>query len=230
MGKVIAIVAAAGCGSRMRIDVKKQYFKINDKPILYYTLKNLCSCKLIDEIVISTSGDEIQYCKNEIVLKYKFSKVTNIIEGGDSRQRSVYNALCAIKNCDIVLIHDGVRPFIDTRIISDGIKYARLYGGAACGVTPKDTIKIKDERGFSLKTLQRSTLFCVETPQTFKYDIILKCHEKAALEKLNFTDDTAVIEQYGYKVFLYEGSYDNIKITTREDLITARELIEKYEL
>lgn len=229
MHNVCAIVAAAGKGSRMKLKTSKQFIEIYDNPILYYTLNMLSRCNMINEIVITASHDEIEYCRKEIVQKYKFSKVSAVIEGGSDRQRSVYNALKAIHNCDIVLIHDGVRPFIDERIITDGIKYARLYGASACGVSPKDTIKIKKNDGFSLETLDRSTLFCVQTPQIFKYDIILDCHEKAALDELKFTDDTAVVEQYGHKVYLYEGSYDNIKITTREDLITAKYLIKKYE-
>jgi 2-C-methyl-D-erythritol 4-phosphate cytidylyltransferase len=233
MGKICAVIAAAGKGKRMGANINKQFLSLKGKPILYYTLKAFNDCELIDEIVISAAEDEIDFCREEIVKKYNISKVTNIVAGGKERKDSVFNALTALKDCDIVLIHDGARPFITSRIIEDGIKYAGQFGASACGVVPKDTIKIKNKNGFSESTLNRDELFSVQTPQCFKYDIILKCHEKINIEETAFkdavssiTDDTSVVERYGYKVYLYEGSYTNIKITTQEDIITAEKFIE----
>ena len=126
-----------------------------------------------------------------------------------------------------MLIHDGARPFVTNRILEEGIRYAEEYGASACGVTPKDTIKVKDESGFSERTLDRNRLFFVQTPQCFKLDLILGCYEKLLDDETLFTDDTSVAEHFGHKVFLYEGSYDNIKITTPEDLAVAESILAK---
>lgn len=227
MHKVCAIVAAAGKGKRMGKGFNKLFIKIKDKPILYYTLKKLSDSSFIDEIVLSASQSEIEYCQNEIVKKYNFDKVKCIIPGGEERQESVFNALKAVKDCDIVLIHDGARPFIDEKIIKDGVFYADKYGASACGVRPKDTIKLIGSDGYSCGTLDRDKLFCIQTPQCFKYDIILNCHKAAKLQKKKFTDDTSLVENSGYNVFLYEGSYDNIKITTPVDITVAEGLLSK---
>ena len=130
-----------------------------------------------------------------------------------------------MEKADIVLIHDGARPFISERIIEEGIKYANIYGAAAPGVTPKDTIKVKSKDNVSVDTPDRNTLVAVQTPQCFKYDEIYQCHRKVKEENAIVTDDTSVVERYGHKVYLYEGDYTNIKITTPEDLILADRLI-----
>ena len=167
--------------------------------------------------------DEIDYCKSEVLDKYSL-KVDKIVEGGAERQDSVYNGLKSLDNTDIVLIHDGARPFLSERVIEEGISNARKHGAAAPGVMPKDTIKIKDENSFSKETLNRNELVAVQTPQVFKMELIKECHEKVKEEKKIVTDDTMVVESYGHKVFLYEGEYTNIKITTPEDLILAEYL------
>lgn len=227
MNRVCAIIAAAGKGSRMGAGINKQFIHIEDKPILYYSLTAFASCDEIDDIIISAHKDEVDYIKENIVAKYKIEKVLNVVPGGKERQESVLNALMAAKGCDIVLIHDGARPFVTHDIIKDGITYAKEFGACACGVTPKDTIKKRSSEGFSQGTLNRAELYNVQTPQCFKYDLIMDCHQKAAKQCIKFTDDTAVVEAYGYKVYLYEGSYSNIKITTPEDLILAQSII-KY--
>jgi len=206
--------------------INKQYLSIKGHPILYYTLKAFSQNDHIDEIIVVVAEDEMDYCKNHIIEKYNFSKVKNIVIGGNERQNSVLNGLMAVSNCDIVLIHDGARPFIADSIIDNGIAYASSYGAAACGVIPKDTIKIKDAAGFSLETPERETLFCVQTPQTFKYDLILDCHKRIHEEGIKVTDDTMVVERYGNRVYLYEGSYTNIKITTPEDLDLGKQILE----
>ena len=220
------IVLAAGRGKRMGANKNKQFLELNCKPILYHTLMAFNNCNLIDEILLVASEKEVDYCRREIVDKYKIEKVKKIVCGGKERQHSVLNGLKELTDCDTVLIHDGARPFVDEKIIEDGIKYSKVYGACACGVLPKDTIKIKDNSGFSLKTPNRNDLFAVQTPQSFKYDLILKCHENILKENISVTDDTMVVEHYGNKVFLYEGSYNNIKITTPEDLLLAEKIIE----
>ena len=124
-----------------------------------------------------------------------------------------------------MLIHDGARPFISDRIIEDGIKYASIYGACAPGVMPKDTIKIKEKNNFSIDTPNRESLVSIQTPQVFKFREILECHEKVKMDKVVVTDDTMVVERYGTKVYLYDGEYTNIKVTTPEDLILGEKLI-----
>ncbi len=228
MGRNCAVILAAGKGSRMRQGINKQYLKINNHPILYYTLKAFTQCDCIDEIIVVVAEGEMEYCRQEIVYKYNFSKVKDVIVGGKERQDSVLKGLEALSDCEIVLIHDGARPFINETIISSAVLYANIYGATACGVRPKDTIKIVDSLGFSIETPDREMLFCVQTPQAFKYDLILKCHMKISGEGAKVTDDTMVVERYGSKVYLYEGSYNNIKITTPEDLEIGRQILEIY--
>jgi len=228
MKKNVAIVLAAGKGNRMGAKINKQFLTIKEKPILYYTLKAFCECKSINEVVLVAAKSEIEFCREDIVDKYEFTKVKAIVEGGAERQHSVLNGLKAIEDCEVVLIHDGARPFITEAIIENGIKNARLYGAATCGVNPKDTIKVKNDKGFSHETLNRNNLFIVQTPQCFKYDLILNCHEKLNRESIAVTDDTMVAERYGHRVFLYDGSYNNIKITTPEDLIIGERILEDF--
>ena len=227
MGRNCAIILAGGKGRRMGEAINKQYLNIKGHPILYYTLKAFSQSNCIDDIIVVVAEDEMDYCKEEIIKKYNFLKVKDVVIGGKERQDSVLKGLKAASDCEIVLIHDGARPFINQAIISDAICYANLYGATACGVQPKDTIKIKDSSGFSLEAPKREMLFCVQTPQAFKYDLILDCHKKIYKEGIKVTDDTMVVEHYGNKVYLYEGSYDNIKVTTPEDLELGRQILER---
>ena len=221
---ISAIILAGGKGKRMGGRVSKQYIEVNGKPILYYTLKRFIECKSIDSITLVLPEDEIEYCKKEILEKYSLN-VDNIVIGGKERQDSVYNGLKSIVNTSIVLIHDGARPFVSNRIIEEGIEFAKIYGASAPGVMPKDTIKIKDEDGFSVETPSRERLISVQTPQVFKFNTILKCHEKIKKDNIVVTDDTMVVELYGNRVYLYDGDYTNIKITTPEDLILAERFV-----
>ena len=221
---ISAIVLAGGRGKRMNYHKSKQFIEIKGKPVLVYTLEKFIYNKSIDEVILVLPEDEVDYCKKEVLQKYSL-KVDRIVIGGKERQDSVFNALEAMEKANIVLIHDGARPFISEKIIEEGIKYANIYGAAAPGVTPKDTIKIKNEDNISVDTPDRNTLVAVQTPQCFKYDETYQCHRKIKEENAIVTDDTSVVERYGHKVYLYEGDYTNIKITTPEDLILAERLI-----
>lgn len=221
---ISAIVLAGGRGKRMNYHKSKQFIEIKGKPVLVYTLEKFIYNKSIDEVILVLPEDEVDYCKKEVLQKYSL-KVDRIVIGGKERQDSVFNALEAMEKADIVLIHDGARPFINEKIIEEGIKYANIYGAAAPGVTPKDTVKVKNEDNISVDTPDRNMLVAVQTPQCFKYDEIYQCHRKIKEENAIVTDDTSVVERYGHKVYLYEGDYTNIKITTPEDLILAERLI-----
>ena len=221
---ISAIVLAGGRGKRMNYHKSKQFIEIKGKPVLVYTLEKFIYNKSIDEVILVLPEDEVDYCKKEVLQKYSL-KVDRIVIGGKERQDSVFNALEAMEKANIVLIHDGARPFISEKIIEEGIKYANIYGAAAPGVTPKDTIKIKNEDNISVDTPDRNTLVAVQTPQCFKYDEIYQCHRKIKEENAIVTDETSVVERYGHKVYLYEGDYNNIKITTPEDLILAERRI-----
>ena len=205
---ISAIVLAGGRGKRMNYHKSKQFIEIKGKPVLVYTLEKFIYNKSIDEVILVLPEDEVDYCKKEVLQKYSL-KVDRIVIGGKERQDSVFNA----------------RRFISEKSIEEGIKYANIYGAAAPGVTPKDTIKIKNEDNISVDTPDRNTLVAVQTPQCFKYDEIYQCHRKIKEENAIVTDDTSVVERYGHKVYLYEGDYTNIKITTPEDLILAERLI-----
>lgn len=224
-----ALILAAGKGTRMGSKVSKQFLNLKGKPLLYYTLRSFSECSEINSIVLVVSRYEMDYVKKEIIDRYNFTKVINIVEGGLERHNSVFNGLKAIQNCNIVLIHDGARPFVSKDIIQKGIDNAKNYGACACGVRPKDTIKFVDNNGFSISTPDRGSLIAVQTPQAFKYDLIFDCHERLSEEDGKATDDTMVAEKYGHKVFLYEGEYKNIKITTPEDLLLGEKILDSEE-
>jgi 2-C-methyl-D-erythritol 4-phosphate cytidylyltransferase len=225
---VSAIVLAGGRGKRMGAAQSKQYIQVNGKPILYYALKQFVKNNLIDKIILVVPEDEKDYCKDQVVDKYGLI-VDKIVAGGKERQDSVYNALSELGNSDIVLIHDGARPFVSQSIINDAIRYARLYKAAAPGVMPKDTIKIKNEDNFSIDTLERSSLVAIQTPQAFDFNLIYGCHKEIKNRGIIVTDDTSAVEILGNNVYIYEGDYTNIKITTPEDLILADYLLKRVQ-
>lgn len=218
-----AIILAGGKGKRMEANISKQYIEIKGKPIIYYTIKRFMECGEIDRIILVIPKDEIDYCRKEIIEKYKL-KIDFIVEGGKERQDSVYNGLRVLNDSEIVLIHDGARPFVSNKIITDGIELVKEFGAVAPGVMPKDTIKVKNEENLSLETPKREMLVAIQTPQIFKTDLIKSCHENVKNDKKVVTDDTMVVELYGNKVYLYKGEYTNIKVTTPEDLVLAEYL------
>ncbi len=220
-----AIIPSAGFGTRMG-GIKKPFIPLKDKPILAWTLEVFQKCDCIDSIIVVTAkGDETRIY-DEIVKPYHFNKVLEIVVGGETRQESVYNALCKLRSdIDIVVIHDAVRPFVTEDMIINSIEQADLHGSAIIAVPVKDTIKESDNNGFVSKTFDRKLLWSVQTPQTFKYQLIMRAHHYARENQIQATDDASLIEQIGYKVKIISGSYDNIKITTIDDLIIAEAII-----
>lgn len=221
-GIVSVVITAAGKGTRMGMSRNKQYIDILGKPVLARTITAFESCDKIDEIIVTVNEADIDYCKSCVINKYGFNKVKAIVAGADTRQRSVYNGLKSVsQNCEIVLIHDGARPFIDTACIEKCISEARLNGAVCAAVPVKDTIKQTDADGFVDKTVDRSSLWSIQTPQTFEYALIMQAHERAEEDGFTGTDDAMLAERLGRKVRLVMGSYYNIKITTREDIAIA---------
>lgn len=223
MKKNVAIVLAAGQGKRMQSKVQKQFLLIKDKPVLYYTLNAFECSPVISEIILVTGKDEIEYCQQEIVEKYGFTKVCKIVAGGKERYHSVHEGIQAIDEADYVFIHDGARPFVTNEIIERA--YATVKEDNACVVAMpvKDTIKIADENGFAVQTPDRKRVWQMQTPQTFEYHLIKNAYEKLMIEEPEgITDDAMVVETMtDHRVKLVEGSYQNIKITTPEDLDIA---------
>lgn len=225
------IIVAAGVGKRMGGKVAKQYLELKGKPILYYTLNAFNQIDEINEIIVVTGENDIDYVQNEIINKYNIKKVTKVVVGGSERQYSVYNGLKAVNtNTKVVLIHDGVRPFIQARDIKRLIEEIKTIKACLLGVKVKDTIKICDDKGYIRETPDRSLLWQAQTPQGFLYDIILKAHLQAQSENFLGTDDAMLVERLGYKIKMVEGSYTNIKITTPEDLQTGEGILNNFEL
>ena len=221
--KCTAIVLAAGQGKRMNSRIQKQFLELGGYPVLYYSLRCFQESPLIQSIILVTGQESLAYCEKEIVQKYGFSKVSAVIPGGKERYDSVYAGLLACDSCDYVWIHDGARPFIKEEILQRGLGGVRKTGACVIGMPAKDTVKIADADGFVKETPNRNLVWTVQTPQIFSYPLIRKAHESIRKKDMSsVTDDAMVVEQEtGIKVHLAEGSYQNIKITTPEDLLIA---------
>jgi 2-C-methyl-D-erythritol 4-phosphate cytidylyltransferase len=226
--KRIALVPAAGMGRRMGASINKQYLLLAGKPILAHTLELLQRAEFIDEIYPVVPPEEIDYCRSNVVEKYGIDKVRQIVAGGAERQNSVLNALRAMQAAadDIILIHDGVRPFVPLAALQRSIEIACEYDGALLAVPAKDTIKVVRD-AFAVATPPRETLWLAQTPQTFRYSTIRAAHELAEAEGFIGTDDASLLERLGKKVHVVIGDYRNIKITTPEDLILAEAFLKQ---
>lgn len=222
-----AVVLAAGNGSRMKSRTKKQFMDMLGKPLVYYALKQFQESP-VDDIILVTGEEALSYCKEEIVNKYQLTKVKKIIAGGQERYHSVYHALKAAEG-DYILIHDGARAFVDQDIIARAMEGVREYKACVVGMPVKDTIKVVDEEGYAADTPKRSTLWQVQTPQCFVTREIREAYEKMMAGcQDGITDDAMVMEQYGArKIKLIEGSYNNIKMTTPEDILVGETILKK---
>ena len=218
-----AIVLAAGQGKRMHSKVQKQFLEIQGYPVLYYSLRCFQESPLIQDIILVTGEESISYCKEEIVKKYGFTKVSAVIPGGKERYDSVYAGLCECRDCEYVLIHDGARPFVTEEILKRGLQKVKETGACVIGMPSKDTVKLSDEEGYVKETPNRKCVWTIQTPQIFLYSLIREAHDSIRQKDMSkITDDAMVVEQEtGAKVALAEGSYQNIKITTPEDLYIA---------
>ena len=213
--KVTAIVLAGGKGSRMHSDTPKQYLPLLGKPVLFYSLSAFEQSEA-EEIILVTAAGEETYCKKEIIDKYGFKKVKAVVTGGAERYHSVYAGLLAADGADYVLIHDGARPMISVPVINASINKVKETGACVAGMPVKDTIQLADEGGRITETPNRAHTWIAQTPQCFSYETALSSYNKAiACGDTTITDDAMVVRKYaGAEVYLLEGGYENIKITT----------------
>lgn len=231
MGKMhcTAIVLAAGQGKRMGTKVHKQYLMLAGRPVLYYSLKAFEDSPVIDEVFLVTGAGEEEYCRENIVNLFQFKKVSRIVQGGAERYHSVWNGLQELEENGYVFIHDGARPFVDSKMIERA--YAEVQEHKACvvGMPVKDTIKVADDSGTVETTPDRSKLWMVQTPQVFENHIVRGAYSMLMRESyINVTDDAMVVEQMlQYPIRLVYGSYENIKITTPDDLEMAEVLLKR---
>ncbi len=229
--KTTAICLSAGTGKRMGSTMPKQYMPLKGKPVIYYSLKAMQD-SFIDEIILVCGKDDIEYCEKEIVEKYNITKVTKIVPGGKERYHSVLEGLRSSSG-EYIFIHDGARPLLDEKILENAYKCVKEHKACIAAVPVKDTIKIVNSQGYVSETPRRDTVYQVQTPQTFEASIIKRAYEDMALKEMELieagvqiTDDAMIVELLtGTKVYISEGAYTNIKITTPEDLVLAESLL-----
>lgn len=234
--KNIAIVLSAGRGSRMHSDIPKQYMELCGMPVIAWSLKAFQEFDPVDEIILVTSPEDIEYCRCEIIEKYRYDKVRRIVPGGAERYLSVWEGLKAAGEIlgagehkynderePVIFIHDGARPMIDRPILERALQCAREYSACVVGMPVKDTIKIADEEGFAEQTPDRSLVWQVQTPQVFSFSLVYNAYRKLIEDGVTaVTDDAMVVElESSARVKLVEGSYRNMKITTPEDIDIA---------
>ena len=232
--KTTAIVLSAGKGTRMKSDVAKQYLPLDGRPVLFYSI-DVFQRSFIDEIILVCAEEDIEYCKRDIVSKYEFTKVSKIIAGGAERYNSVYNGLLAIEDSDYVFIHDGARPFVNLDMLDRIYEEVKTHKACIAAVPVKDTIKVSDASGFVESTLDRSTLYQVQTPQVFEYFLIKDAYievvgnaGKLREQGISITDDAMIVETVSNRrVKFVEGDYRNIKVTTPEDMILAEAFLKQ---
>ena len=226
---------AAGQGRRMGSKIQKQFLELKGNPVLYYSLAAFQDSPLIDSMILVTGAAEIPYVQTEIVEKYGFSKVRAVIEGGIERYASVWKGLQALEDGmteeekdGYVFIHDGVRPFIHEEILSRAFDAVEKYHACVVGMPSKDTVKLADKEGFVAMTPARSLVWSIQTPQVFDFRLAYRAYaELAESGRTDVTDDAMIVEAFtDTRVRLVEGSYENIKITTPEDLKIAEAFLQ----
>jgi 2-C-methyl-D-erythritol 4-phosphate cytidylyltransferase len=228
MSKVTALIPAAGMGRRMGNAVAKQFLLLGGKPMLAHTLLAFQRASGVDEIIPVLSEEDMESCLRDVIEQYHITKVKTLVVGGKERQDSVANGLKKLeKDASIVLVHDGVRPFVTQEMIQESIELAKKGECVAVGVPLKDTIKEVDDKRIVRNTLERSRLWAIQTPQTFPVKILKRAYEESYRNKTHGTDDATLVERTGGKVRVIMGSYENIKITTPEDLLLAEEILKR---
>ena len=222
-----AVIVAAGKGKRMGTEISKQFLPLCGKEILAHTVETFEKAANIRDIVLVTGQDSLQDVQ-DMTQEYGWQKITSVVAGGKERQDSVWNGLLAIpEDTEIILIHDGVRPFVTEDILNLSIETAVEMGGCVAGVPAKDTIKVCNGENIAVDTPDRSTLWQIQTPQTFRKDLIVKAYEQEKENDFVGTDDASLAEYSGYPVKVIMGSYRNIKVTTKEDLLIGEAFLKE---
>ena len=224
---VSVIIPAAGYGRRMG-NVKKPYLDLAGKTILAHTLEVFQQCPLVDNIVVVVAAGDEQSCVRDVIMPHGMEKADQVVAGGETRQESVFNGLQSIpSDTDIVMVHDCARPFVTEEMIERSLEAAKKWGAATVAMPVNNTIKEADDQGFVVSTLDRQRLWSIQTPQTFRYDLLLQAHLYARDNNIHVTDDASLIEKLGKnKVKLVMGTSENIKITTPSDLVIAKAILE----
>jgi len=223
--KTSAIIPAAGFSSRLNEKSKKQFAEINGKPLLYYSLNSFQNSTNISEIVLVVQNSDKDYVKKEIVQKYSFSKISEVVDGGQLRQESVKNGFNAVMtDTEVVIIHDAARPFVESGFINSIVSETITKNCVISAIPVKDTLKV-EESGVVKETTTRNSIWRAQTPQAFKYKILKNSYEKTELSEKTFTDEAQIVEYAGYDVHIMEGSEYNFKITSSEDLRLAELII-----
>ena len=227
--KTVAIIPAGGSGRRMGSGIPKQYLLLGGIPVLAHTLHVFQSSPVVDEIFLVVPEGDIPEVRNAIVGRYNFFKVSLIVAGGVERQDSVRNALAHLREeHGIVLVHDGVRSFVSGELIRRVAAAAEADGAVAVGVQVKDSVKEVNSAGWVIKTVTREGLWLTQTPQAFRKPLILAAYERAAADGFCGTDDASLVERMGVPVRMIPGDYDNIKVTTPEDLTLGEAIIRRF--
>lgn len=227
--KTVAIIPAGGSGRRMGSGIPKQYLLLGGIPVLVHTLRVFQSSPVVDEIFLVVPEGDIPEVRNAIVGRYNLFKVSLIVAGGAERQDSVSNALAHLRGeHGIVLIHDGVRSFVSGELIRRVVAAAEADGAVAVGVQVKDSVKEVNSAGWVIKTVTREGLWLTQTPQAFRKPLILAAYERAAADGFCGTDDASLVERMGVPVRMIPGDYDNIKVTTPEDLTLGEAIIRRF--
>lgn len=227
--KTVAIIPAGGSGRRMGSGIPKQYLLLGGIPVLVHTLQVFQSSPVVDEIFLVVPEGDIPEVRNAIVGRYNLFKVSLIVAGGAERQDSVRNALAHLREeHGIVLVHDGVRSFVSGELIQRVVAAAEADGAVAVGVQVKDSVKEVNSAGWVIKTVTREGLWLTQTPQAFRKPLILAAYERAAADGFCGTDDASLVERMGVPVRMIPGDYDNIKVTTPEDLTLGEAIIRRF--
>lgn len=222
----LAIVAAAGEGSRFGLAAGKQFVDLSGRPLLAYSIEALQQSEEVNGIVIVTNRERVDFCRDRIVKRFAFNKVVDVIAGGDYRQESVYLGLISLPPAvKKVIIHDGARPLIETKKIDEVIAACPNGGGAILAIPVTDTVKLAGENNEIVETIDRDRLWLAQTPQVFDYAALIEAHEKAKKDGFVGTDDASLMERLGHKIKIVSGGDDNLKITTPRDLVAAEVIL-----
>ena len=222
-----AIIVAAGKGTRMAADVRKPFLMLGGCPILGHSLKVFDTCDAIERIVVVVQEDDRSFCEQHVIAPLDLAKPIALIAGGSDRQASVYNGLQVVGLADdgIVVVHDGVRPFVNTAQIADCVQAARDHGACLLAIPSVDSLKIVDGHAMVKRSIPRGDVWLAQTPQAFAYKILHRAHADARRWGRRGTDDAMLVELTGIPAKIIPGSRHNLKITTRDDLDLARVML-----